>query len=141
MRHYENAPQRLHTTFKGLTPLQHYFAFTKGYISAKVAYYISPRCVYCKKVHKKQQTITSFSQKLHKSSDTKKRRRPTHKQVTLQETQSTGDKEGKNLAVRAQHGSVHENVLLLCAHVIPFPIPSPLVYYTIYYLIDEYEYY
>ena len=55
---------------------RHYFAFTKVYICAKVAYYISPRCVHCKKVHKKQQTITSFSQKLHKSSDTKKRRRP-----------------------------------------------------------------
>ena len=163
MRHYENAPQRLHTTFKGLTPLQHYFAFTKVYICAKVAYYISPRCVHCKKVHKKQQTITSFSQKLHKSSDTKKRRRPTHKQgvrldtrtivtkeraciktsntpckqarkpVTLQETQSTGDKEGKNAPKYEAFGrssyrtqrtkSVHENVLLLCAHVIPFPIP------------------
>ena len=88
MRHYENAPQRLHTTFKGLTPLQHYFAFTKVYICAKVAYYISPRCVHCKKVHKKQQTITSFSQKLHKSSDTKKRRRPTHKQGVRLDTRT-----------------------------------------------------
>ena len=88
VRHYENAPQRLHTTFKGLTPLQHYFAFTKVYICAKVAYYISPRCVHCKKVHKKQQTITSFSQKLHKSSDTKKRRRPTHKQGVRLDTRT-----------------------------------------------------
>ena len=38
-------PQRLHTTFKGPTPLQYYFAFTKRYISTKDAYYISPRCV------------------------------------------------------------------------------------------------
>ena len=50
-----------------------------NYIGVEVAYYISLRCVYCKKAHKKQQTIASFSQKLHKSSDTKKRRRPTHK--------------------------------------------------------------
>ena len=73
---------------RGLTPLQHYFAFTKVYICAKVAYYISPRCVHCKKVHKKQQTITSFSQKLHKSSDTKKRRRPTHKQGVRLDTRT-----------------------------------------------------
>ena len=65
-----------------------YFAFTKVYICAKVAYYISPRCVHCIKVHKKQQTITSFSQKLHKSSDTKKRRRPTHKQGVRLDTRT-----------------------------------------------------
>ena len=45
--------------------------------------------VYCKKVHKKQQTITSFSQKLHKSSDTKERRlRPTHKQGVRLDTRT-----------------------------------------------------
>ena len=150
MRHYENAPQRLHTTFKGLTPLQHYFAFTKVYICAKVAYYISPRCVHCKKVHKKQQTITSFSQKLHKSSDTKKRRRPTHKQgvrlytrtiVTkvpravykdkqdalnklyfgrISTSESAQQKHNQHFGVRA-HGVCTRKCLLLCAHVIPFP--------------------
>ena len=61
-------------------PLQCYFAFTKPLYQRESGYYISLRCVYCKKAHKKQQTIASFPQKLHKSSDTKERRRPMHKQ-------------------------------------------------------------
>ena len=82
------AQQRLPTTFK---VRRHYSVISLSqshYISAEVAYYISLRCVYGKKAHKKQQTIASFSQKLHKSSDTKKRRRPTHKQGVRLDTRT-----------------------------------------------------
>ena len=66
---YDNETKIAQSTFTGIDiAITVLLSLSQShYISAEVAYYISLRCVYCKRAHKKQQTIASFSQKLHKS--------------------------------------------------------------------------
>ena len=68
----ENAPQRLHSNIQGSDAITALFRLHKGIYQRESC--IIQGCVHCKKVHKKQQTITRCFRKSYTKVATKKRR-------------------------------------------------------------------